>query len=241
MFHIGVFQDDEGVAAAKLHRRRLKVLSSARRDASTGRDAAGQRDALDARVIDDLVGLVMRDQQIGIQADRSARFGQQLLEGDGALRHDARMLYQQNIARHQVRTGDPRKLVIGKIPRLDTEDQTDRAALHMAVTQTRMKFHRCQKFLGVLGVVGEDIGTKLHLSAGLADPLSHLARHDARERVSLFVEERGCLGDNDRPLGIGLVPPGFKAFRGRRDLGLELLVGQGLEFLQDLSVAGSVL
>ena len=53
VFEIGVFEDDERVAAAEFHRGRLEVLSGARRDAPAGRDAAGQRDALDARIIDD--------------------------------------------------------------------------------------------------------------------------------------------------------------------------------------------
>ena len=67
VFEIGVFENDERVAAAELHRRRLEVLSGPCRDAPAGRDAAGQRHALDARIIDDGVGLIVRDQQIGIE------------------------------------------------------------------------------------------------------------------------------------------------------------------------------
>ena len=110
----------------------MRFLPGARRDASAGRDAAGQRDALDTGIIDNLVGLVMRDQQIGIEADRRARLDQKLFEGDRALRHDAGVLHQQDVTRHQVRTGDPRKLIIGEVPRFDAEDHADRAALHMS-------------------------------------------------------------------------------------------------------------
>ncbi len=95
VFEIGVFEDDERVAAAELHRGWLEVLAGACRDASAGRDAAGQRHALDARVIDDVVRLIVRDQQIGIQTGGRARLDQKLLEGDRALRHDARVLHQQ--------------------------------------------------------------------------------------------------------------------------------------------------
>ena len=42
MVEVGVFEHDEGVAAAQLHRRDLEVLAGARGDALAGRDAAGQ-------------------------------------------------------------------------------------------------------------------------------------------------------------------------------------------------------
>ena len=101
-----------------------------------------------------------------------------------------------------------------------------------------MKFHGRQKSLGVLGVIGKDIGAEFHLSAGLADPLAHLGRHDVRERIRLFVHKRGRLGDDDRPLGISLVPPSLETFRGSCDFGFKLLVGQSLKFLQNLSGGG---
>ena len=120
----------------------LRFCPGPRRDAPAGRDAAGQRNALDARIVDDAVRLLVRDQQIGIQPGRRARVDPQLLEGDGALRHDAGVLHQQDVARHQMRTGDPRKLVIGKVPGLDAEDHADRAALHVGFAEGRMQLRR---------------------------------------------------------------------------------------------------
>ena len=67
---------------------------------------------------------------------------------------------------------------------------------------------------------------ELDLAARLADALAHLQRHRVREFVGLCVHERRRLGDDDRPLGIALVPPGLEAGRGGRELGFELLVGQ---------------
>ena len=128
---VGVFQHDEGVAAAELHGGDLEVPAGARGDALARGDAAGQADALDAGVVDDLVGLLMGDEQVGVEADRRAGVEQQLLECDRALRHDAGVLHHQRIAGHQVRAGDARELVIGEVPGLDAEDHADRAALHV--------------------------------------------------------------------------------------------------------------
>ena len=110
-----------------------------------------------------------------------------------------------------MRTGDARELVVGKVPGLDAEDHADRAALHMGFAEGRMELHGRQEALGVLGVVGEDLRAELHFAARLADPLAHLQRHGVREFVGLVVHERGGLGDDDRPLGIALVPPGLEA------------------------------
>ena len=222
MFEIGVFEHDERIAAAKLHRRRLEVLPGAGRDAAAGGDAAGQGNALDARVLDDVVGLFVRDQKIGVEADGRARVDQQFLEGNGALRHDAGVLHQQGVARHQMRTGDPGKLVIGKVPGLDAEDHADRAALHVAFAERRMEFLVGQEMLGILGVVGEDLGAELDFSARLVDALAHLQRHGVGQILHPVVHQGGCLGDDDGALGVGLVPPGLETLLGGGDLGLEL-------------------
>ena len=75
------------------------------------------------------------------------------------MRHDAGVLHHQDVARHQMRTGDAGKLVVGKVPGLDAEDHADRAALHMGFADGRMELHRRQEALGVLGVVGEDVAS----------------------------------------------------------------------------------
>ena len=238
MFEIGVFEDDERVAAAELHRRGLEVLSGSRRDALARRDAAGQRHAFDARVVDDAVRLIVRDQQIGVEPDGRARLDPKLLEGDRALRHDARVLHQQDVARHQMRTGDAGELVVGKVPGLDAEDHADRAALHMAFAEAWMELHRRQEALGVLGVIGEDARAELDLAARFVDALAHLQRHGVRQLVDLRMHQGGGFGDDVAPLGVCLVPPGLEAGRGGRDLALELLVGQFLELLQHFAVGG---
>jgi hypothetical protein len=66
MLEIGIFENNERVAAAELHRRHLDVPSGSCRDALARCDAAGQRDAFDSGIVDDAVRLIVRDQQIGI-------------------------------------------------------------------------------------------------------------------------------------------------------------------------------
>ncbi len=157
VFEICVLEHDERVATAELHRGRLEVLAGPGRDAPAGRHAAGEGHTLYPRILDEVVGLLVRDQKIGVEAGGCAGVDPQLLEGDGALRHDACVLHQQDIAGHQVRTGDPGKLVVGEVPGLHAEDHADRAALHVSFAERRMELHRSQETLGVLGVVGEDV------------------------------------------------------------------------------------
>ena len=67
------------------------------------------------------------------------------------------MFYHQYIARHQMRPRDTRQLIVRKVPWLDTEDDADRAALHMAFAQRRMQLFIRKEALCILGVIGENI------------------------------------------------------------------------------------
>ena len=154
---VGVLKDDEGVAAAEFHRRRPSGSCPAR--AAMLWPAA----TLPVSATPLMRGssttwsrLIVRDQQVGVEADWRAGFDQQLFEGDRALRHDACVLHHQGVARHQMRAGDSRQLVVGEVPGLDAEDDTDRAAFHVGFADGRVQLHRCEEALGVLGVVGED-------------------------------------------------------------------------------------
>ena len=82
-------------------------------------------------------------------------------------------------------------------------------------------------------------GTELDLAAGLSDALAHLQRHGVGEGVGLLMQQLGCLGDDHRPLGVGLVPPGLEADLGGRQLGLELRGADVVEALDQLAVKGT--
>ena len=232
---IGILQHDERVAAAQFHRGHFEVFARARRDAAARLDASGQRDALDAQVVDHRIGLRVADQQIGIEADRRARLGQHLFERDRALRHDPGMFHHHRIARHQMRAGDAGKLVIGEIPRLDAEDHADRAALHMRFAIGRVERDGREEALRILGVIGHDPRAELDFAPRLADALAHLGGHDAGEFVGARVEDFAGSRDDLRAVRIGGVAPCLEAGVGRRDLGLELLISDILKGLDKFS------
>ena len=72
-----------------------------------------------------------------------------------------------------------------------------------------------QEALGVLGVIGDDVGAEPHFAARLFDQLTHLKRDGPRELVDAGVHDGGGFFKHGRPLGICLVPPGFEARRRR--------------------------
>ena len=207
----------------KLHRRNLEVLSCPGGNAPARRDTAGQRYSFDSRIIDDLVRLLMRDQQIRIQSDRRTRINPELLKGDGALRYAARVLHHDDVARHHVRTGDSRQLIERKVPGLDAEDHADRAALHVGCSDCRMKLFRSQEAFAIFSVVGENVRTEIHFTTSFVDQLAHLQRCQMRELVNLGVHKFGRLCHDHCPLCIRRLLPGLVSLCGSGKLGFELL------------------
>ncbi len=57
--------------------------------------------------------------------------------------------------------------------------------------------------------------------------------------VGLLVQQLRGLGDDHRPLGIALVPPGLETGLGRRQLGLVLRCVDVVEVLDQLAVEGA--
>ena len=92
---------------------------------------AGQCHPSDARIVDDPIGLLMRDEEIGKQALGSACVNPELFKLNAALRHTASVFHHQGIARHQVRAGNAGQLIEGKIPWFDAEDHADGGGLHV--------------------------------------------------------------------------------------------------------------
>jgi hypothetical protein len=236
VFHVGVFEHDEGIAAAEFHRRRLQVLARTRGDAAARGDAAGQGHALDPWVVDHAVGLLMRDQQIGIKPGGRAGILPQLLECDRALRDAACVFDHQHVAGHQMRSSDTGELIVGEVPRLDAENHADRAALHMCIADAGMELLRLQEAFGVLCVIGEDVGAEFHFAPRLADALAHLQRHGVGERFGAVVQNCARTGDDGGALGVAGEPPGPKAGFGCRELSLERVIGQIVEGPQDVAV-----
>jgi hypothetical protein len=180
----------------------------------------------------------VRDQQVGIQTLGRTRIDPQLLEGDRALRNTARMLDHQHVARHEVRTGDSRQLIIREIPGFHTEDDPDGAALHVRLADGRVQLHGREKLLRMLRVVGEDLGTEFHFTARLTDPLAHFDRHRVREFVDFRLHDGRRPVDDDRAFGVALLTPYVVAGRRSGDLLLELRVGDLFEGFDEFSRGG---
>ena len=96
----------------------------------------------------------------------------------------------------------------------------------MRVTDFWIQLDRCEKALGVLRVVGQDIGAELDFATRFVDALAHLQRRQLREVVELRVHQLGGFRHDDRPLRVRLMPPRFITALRRRDLLFQLFVGE---------------
>ena len=74
------------------------------------------------------------------------------------------MFHHQDVARHQMRPGDARELIVGKVPGLDAKDHADRAALHVSFAEGGLEFDVGEETLGVLRIIGQNVGAELHFS-----------------------------------------------------------------------------
>src|ERR1700722_11750228 len=238
LIEIGILEHDEGVAAAKLHRRLLQVLSRSPSNALAGFHAACQCHTFDPRVVDHAVHLIVRDQQVGISAECRTCLHPQLLKRDGALRNAACMFHHNDITRHQVGRGKARKLVVGKVPRLDAEEHAERAAFDFCFARTRLEVLWCEEAFGVFGIVVDDVRAEHHFAAGLVNELAHFERHRASELVDASAHNRGRFSDHRRSRRRSRVPPRLEAGCSGFKRHLELLVGEFLKRLQDLAVIG---
>jgi len=118
---VGIVKHDEGISTAEFHGGLLQVLASAGRDLALGRQAAGQRHSLAARVVNHAVGVFVRDEQVGCGANKCTGIEQKRFEVDKALRYASRMHDYEHIAGHQLRPGHARQLVVREVPALDAE------------------------------------------------------------------------------------------------------------------------
>jgi hypothetical protein len=98
----GVIQHDEGVGAAELHRALLERTSGLAGHGASRPLASRQRDAADFTATDQLLGLIVADEQVGVGTFRSTGLVKQGLESKRALRDAGRVLHQHDVACHQV-------------------------------------------------------------------------------------------------------------------------------------------
>ena len=90
-----------------------------------------------------------------------------------------------------MRAGDAGELVVRKVPGLDAKQHAQGRAFHVRFADPGVQRGRCQKGLGVLGVIGQDVAAELDLTARLMNSLAHLQRFQPGEVVHMGVQQRG--------------------------------------------------
>jgi hypothetical protein len=108
----------------------------------------------------------------------------------------------------------------------------------MCLADLGVQLCRCQKRFGVLGVIAQDVGAEFHLAARLVDALAHLQRFEPGEVIPMGAQQRRCLVDDDRALGVRLVLPGLETSLCCGQRIFELVRAHVLETLDHLAGVG---
>ena len=215
---------------------RLRPATSA--TAAPARCGAGQRHAGDPVVGDDGGGLLVGGVDVDIGAFGEAGVVEDLLDRRSRLGTLRCVLQQHRVADAQIWPREPRHLVVGEVPRHDPQQDAERRPPDHRVALSVEQRDRLvgQQILGVVGVVLVDRGAELDLADGVLDRLAHLADDDLGElALALGVQlrdpsdQRGPFGDGRR------ARPAHRSRRGGCDGGLNLGVGGGRVFLDDLT------
>ena len=180
----------------------LQVATRDLRDGGAGALGAGERDALDARVADDPLDLLVARVDVDVGVRREPGLLEDLLHRRRRLRALRRVLEQDRVADDQVGAGEARDLVVGVVPGHDPEQDADRAAAHERRALAVEEVDRLvgEQLLGVVGVELVDRGAELDLADRLLDRLAHLAHDDLAEPVLLLVVQLGHAPDQLRAL-----------------------------------------
>ena len=202
LFQVGAGQDEERVAAAKFQDGALELRSGRARDRPARADAAGQRDGVHARVLDQ-----RRDARDGhgevLENVAPAGAAEKVLEPRAALRSVVGVLEQADVARHERRRGEPDDLPKGIVPRHQRQHDAERLVAHeAAVVDAFVAQHR----LAVRGVVAAALGTFRRLGAALGQRLAHLERGEVGELVALRLEKFSHAKQELRAVGVRRLP-----------------------------------
>src|SRR4051812_40943734 len=200
-------EHDERVAAAQLEDRLLQVAPGDLGDARAGLLTAGQRDALDVRVGDDLLDVGDAKEDVGVDALGGAGVAEQLLQRERALRVQLGVLEQDGVAQNQVGSGHTDHLVEGVVPRLDRQDDAERLVLDDGLALHHVDAPGFQEPRAVRGVVLEDRRREHDLAGRLLDALAHLSGDQRGVLVAALVHQlRGPADDGGALLGRELPP-----------------------------------
>ena len=234
-------EQDEGVRAAELEHDLLQVAAGDLGDRGAGALGAGERDALHARVRDDLLDLVVRGVDVHVGAGREARVEEDLLHRGGGLGALLGVLEQDRVADDEVRAGEAGDLVVREVPRHDAEQHPERRAAddRRAIAREELDRLVLQEVRRVVGVVLVDRRGEVDLAERLRDRLAHLAHDELRQLLAALGVQLADAADEGRALlDRGRLRPGAVRLVGCGDRGLELGVGDGVVGLDRLARGG---
>ena len=146
------------------------------------------------------------------------------------------MLHHYDVAGHQIRRNEARKLVIGKVPRLNSKEHTNGRTYDLRFARGWCKMFRSQKALSVLCVIVEYLCTQKHLTTCLLNELAHFLGCQARKVIRPLAHDGGGSANHCCSLGESFKSPGFKARMSSNDCGLKLIVSDFLECFEECSV-----
>ena len=212
----------------------LRCLPGERRDRGACALAARHRDATDARVRDDGRRLLVGGEEVDVRVGGQARVAEDLLHRQGRLRALRGVLEQDRVPHHEVRTGEPRDLVVGVVPRHDAQQRADRGLPHERLAAGR-RVERLVRQQGrpLVGVVAVDVDRVLDLVDRLRRGLAHLAGDQGRQGLrALHVDvghpvDQRCSGVQRRRA------PRAERLVGAFDRGRDLRVAGRRELLLD--------
>ncbi len=212
-------EEDERVRAAQFQNHLLEISPGDLRNRRAGALGPGQRHPPDARVGDHPLDLLVRRIDVDVRICRETGLVEDLLDRRRRLRALWGMLEEDRVADHQIRTREPRHLVVRIVPRHDPQQHALRATAYERRSLPRQQLDRFigHQLLGIVGIEAVDVDTEVDLTERLLDRLSHLSHDDLRQSLALLAVQlthppnqsrslphRGHAG----PVAMSLVRPG---------------------------------
>jgi hypothetical protein len=235
---IGRGHDDEGIAAAQFEHGFLDLAAGLRGHLGAGGLAAGERDGLDARVVDDACDLPGADQQGLEHVVGEAGAADDLLDLERALRHVGSMLQEAHVAGYQGRSSEAEDLPEGKVPGHHGEQRADGLVAQITDGEAGGDCVVGQQLLAVFGVIAAGQRALGGFGTRGGDGLAHFERHDAAQAI-LFLFQDACGGMEalGAAAGVGIAETLVGGI-GARQLLFEPGIGQRIESTNGLPGGG---
>ena len=231
LVEVGVGVDEDGVLAAHLGHHALEValavghLGGGADDLEPDLVGAGERDRVDARVLDERGADVALARQQRERLRRHAGLAQRLHEQRRAARRLLGRLEQHRVAGREAGRDHPERDRDGEVPGRDHRDHAARAPAQLVALARHLQQRRALgKVEGAARVVLEEVDRLADVGVGLGPRLGRLADLERRDlEPPLAQPRRGGDEDLGPPLGLRRAPRARPAPGGERERRLDLV------------------